>query len=187
VSALRAILWFLLILMALPLSTGAAQAVRPDTTRRADTLADSARVLVTGDTLAPPVRSKSPTTAMLLSGILPGAGQVYNESYWKTPIILGLGLYFVSEWLNNNRHAEDYRQQYDLSLQALPPYGNTRLRDLREFYKDQRDSFTWYYFILYVLNIVDAYVDASLYGFDVSPALSLRGLPTHGLTVRFTW
>ena len=69
----------------------------------------------------------------------------------------------------------------------MPPYGNTRLRDLREFYKDQRDSFTWYFFILYVLNIVDAYVDASLYSFDVSPALSLRGVPARGLTVRFTW
>ena len=58
---------------------------------------------------------------------------------------------------------------------------------LRDFYKDQRDSFTWYFFILYVLNIVDAYVDASLYGFDVSPTLTMRGIPAAGLSIRFTW
>jgi hypothetical protein len=183
----RAILWCALVLAALPSAAGIAQVARPDTTAQVPAVADTMRVRVQGDTVAAPLRTKSPTTAMLLSGILPGAGQVYNGSYWKTPIILGLGIYFVSEWLNNNRHADDYRQQYELSMQTLPPYGNTRLRDLREFYKDQRDSFSWYFFILYMLNIVDAYVDASLYGFDVSPTLSLQGLPRHGLTVRFSW
>jgi hypothetical protein len=183
----RAILWCILILTVIPVQAGIARPARADSTQQQAALRDTAAIHAGGDTLAAPARSKSPSTAMLLSGVLPGAGQVYNESYWKTPIILGLGVYFISEWLDNNRRAEDYRQKYDLSLQTLPPYGNTRLRDLREFYKDQRDSFTWYFFILYVLNIVDAYVDASLYGFDVSPTLSLRGLPAHGLTVRFTW
>ncbi len=186
-SAARTIVWCILVLTALGPSAAIAQDIRPDSTHQAATVTDSLRVRTDGDTVAAPVRTKSPTTAMLLSGVCPGAGQVYNGSYWKTPIILGLGIYFVSEWLNNNRRADDYRQQFDLSVQTLPPYGNTRLRDLREFYKDQRDSFTWYFFILYVLNIVDAYVDASLYGFDVSPTLSLRGLPAHGLTLRFTW
>ncbi len=183
----RAVLWFTLILVMLPPQAGFARPVSADSTRPPARSGDPSVVRVEGDTLGAPVRSKSPTTAMILSGVLPGAGQVYNASYWKAPIILGLGVYFISEWLDNNRRADDYRQKYDLSLHTLPPYGNTRLRDLREFYKDQRDSFTWYFFILYVLNIVDAYVDASLSGFDVSPALTMRGLPTHGLTVRFTW
>lgn len=184
---LRAILWFVLILAVLPFQAGIARSVRADSTQQTVAPHDTVRVRIEGDTLGVPSGTRSPTTAMLLSGVLPGAGQVYNGSYWKTPIILGLGVYFISEWLDNNRRADDYRQKFDLSLQTLPPYGNTRLRDLREFYKDQRDSFTWYFFILYVLNIVDAYVDASLYGFDVSPTLTQRGFPAQGLTVRFTW
>jgi hypothetical protein len=113
---------------------------------------------------------------MLLSALVPGAGQFYNESYWKVPVVAGLGAYFVAEWLHNNRLAADYRDRYAASVAS----GNDDedLRSLREFYKDQRDSFAWYFVILYAAAILDAYVDASLYGFDVSPDLSAhRVLP----------
>ncbi len=103
---------------------------------------------------------------MLLSAVVPGAGQVYNGSYWKTPIIAGFGIYFISEWISNNNRVVDYRNQ-----------GNTALRD---FYKKQRDTFTWYFTILYLLNVADAYVDAALYGFNVSDDLSIRFLPGQG-------
>lgn len=181
----RALLRSLIVLLFVHASPGSGQTVHPDSSAgpalsiQADSAAHRA------DTIAAP-RTKSPTLAMALSGVLPGAGQVYNESYWKAPLILGLGVYFISEWLDNNRRAEDYRQKYTASLQLFSS-GDPRLLALREFYKNQRDSFTWYFFILYVLNIVDAYVDASLYSFDVSPALTMRGLPVHGLTIRFTW
>lgn len=118
---------------------------------------------------------------MLLSALLPGAGQAYNESYWKAPIVLGLGVYFAMEFFRNDRHADDYRQLY---LQT----GLSGYREMREDYKSLRDANAWYFLIVYVLNIVDAYVDASLYSFDVSPALSLRGSrPTAGLSLRVTW
>ena len=144
--------------------------------------------VIAGDTLhLPPAPGKSPGLAMLLSGIVPGAGQVYNHSYWKAPIVLGLGVYFASEFFANNRNADGYRQLYLASLQ-VSAQGNSSYLDLREFYKNQRDAFAWYFFILYVLNIVDAYVDASLYGFDVSPALSFHGpAGSAGLALRFTW
>jgi hypothetical protein len=188
VTVPRAFLWFIPLLLVTPLFTGVSQTSRPDTLRHAVVAADSGALAVQGDTMASPVRrTKSPSTAMLLSGILPGAGQVYNESYWKAPLVLGLGLYFVSEWLDNNRRAQDYREKYALSLQIAPGVGNPVMLKLRDFYKDQRDSFTWYFFILYVLNIVDAYVDASLYGFDVSPTLTMRGIPAAGLSIRFNW
>ena len=123
-------------------------------------------------------RTKSPGMAMLYSAILPGAGQAYNESWWKVPIVTGLGIYFLGSFLHNDRLATEYREKYEQSL-LENPYGDPRLLAQRDFYKAQRDSFAWYFLILYVLNIVDAYVDASLYNFDVSPALSLRVLP-HG-------
>ncbi len=118
--------------------------------------------------------AKSAGTALLLSALLPGAGQVYNESYWKVPVIAGFGGYFIYEWIWNNNKAEEYRDLYVQSVRENPPFGDDRYRQLREFYKQQRDSFAWYFLILYVLNLVDAYVDASLYDFDVGENLSIH-------------
>jgi hypothetical protein len=114
--------------------------------------------------------SKSPGLAVLLSAVVPGAGQAYNESYWKIPIVLGLGIYFASQWLHNNRLVKDFREQFSIT-------GNPQDLARRDFYKDQRDTFTWYIAILYFANILDAYVDASLYDFDVGSDLSIRLIP----------
>lgn len=110
---------------------------------------------------------KSPTTAVLLSAVLPGAGQFYNESYWKIPIISGLVGYFGYEYFRNNNLYKDYRDQYAASQNDTVPDGNLNFKTLREFYRDQRDDFVWYFLIVYVINLVDAYVDAHLFDFDV--------------------
>jgi len=131
--------------------------------------------------------TKSPGLAMLFSALVPGAGQAYNESYWKVPIVVGFGIYFTSMWLHNNRLYQDYRDQYLASFNnPQTPNGNGDLQRLREFYRDQRDTFTWYFFILYFLNVADAYVDASLYDFSVGDDLSIRLMPEAGtrLTLR---
>ncbi len=120
--------------------------------------------------------TKSPGLAMLFSAVLPGAGQFYNESYWKVPVALGFGTYFASEWLNNNRRVQDAREKYNAALSTDPAEASTQLR-LREFYKKQRDTFAWYFLIFYLVNVADAYVDASLYDFDVGDNLSLRVIP----------
>lgn len=136
-----------------------------------------------------PLPRKSPGTAMLLSAILPGAGQFYNHSYWKVPVVLGFGLYFVSSWLDNNRRYEDYQEKYAASI-LKNPAGDPILLNVREFYKEQRDSFTWYFFLLYFISIADAYVDASLYDFNVGGDLSLRVLPPlpgPAVGIRFTF
>jgi hypothetical protein len=136
---------------------------------------------------------KSPGLAMLLSAAVPGAGQFYNGSYWKVPVVFGLGLYFVSSWLDNNRRADDYRKQYDASVLANAP--DETLRSIREFYKNQRDAFAWYFMVLYLINIADAYVDASLSGFTVGGDLSIiapvpqaiHGPPGTQVTIRWSF
>jgi hypothetical protein len=149
--------------------------------------ADSVRVLKGADSASGAVDTlrhaahprKSPGLAMLFSAVIPGAGQFYNRSYWKVPVVFGLGLYFASTWLDQNRRTQDFRQKYSASLSAIPPdpiASDTYLRQ-RDFYKEQRDTFAWYFVILYLVNIADAYVDASLFDFDVGPDLSLRVLP----------
>jgi len=110
---------------------------------------------------------KSPTIAVLLSAVLPGAGQFYNRSYWKIPIITGLIGYFGYEYIQNNNKFKDYRDQYDASITPENPFGDQNLKALREFYRNQRNDFVWYFMIVYVVNLVDAYVDAHLFDFDV--------------------
>jgi hypothetical protein len=120
------------------------------------------------------VETKSTTKAMLFSALIPGLGQIYTHSYWKLPIIWGLGGYYLYEWNRNNNLYRDYRDQYLASISRSEPSGNLTVKAYRDFYRDQRDSFTWYFGILYFANIVDAYVSASLYDFDVGDDLSVR-------------
>lgn len=117
-------------------------------------------------------KSKSTGIAILLSAALPGAGQFYNESYWKIPVILGLGSYWVYEWVQMNNELRTYKSKYSESLMRFPPSGNYQYKNLRDFYRSERDKFAWYLGILYVLNIVDAYVDASLFEFSVDENLA---------------
>jgi hypothetical protein len=111
---------------------------------------------------------KSPWKAVLFSAILPGLGQIYNQSYWKAPVILGLSAYLGYEIYDYNKTYKDYKSRYE-ATQAPPDYaGDLNLKTLRNFYRDQRDDFVWYFIIVYVVNLVDAYIDAHLFDFDVS-------------------
>ncbi len=115
---------------------------------------------------------KSTTLAMLLSAALPGAGQVYVHRYITIPIIWGFGYAFVRSWIRQNDLYVQYRDKYTASFKAdSTGKGDDFLRVVRDFYRDDRDKFSFYIAIVYVLNIVDAYVGASLYSFDVSDNL----------------
>lgn len=106
------------------------------------------------------VMQKSPWGAVLQSAVLPGLGQIYNESYWKAPLIWGIAGWFVYNWIDNNNLYKDNRT---LFLET----GESIYKLRRDFYRDQRDNFTIYFVFLYFLNLVDAYVDAHLYDFNV--------------------
>jgi len=110
---------------------------------------------------------------MLLSAVLPGAGQVYAHRYYTIPVIWGFGAYFASQWVKADNRYRDFRDRFDLSVQldTLKHAGSDQLLYIRNFYHDQRDQFAIYVFLTYLLNIVDAYVGATLYGFDVSDDL----------------
>ncbi len=119
------------------------------------------------------VMRKSPLKAVLLSAALPGLGQFYNESYWKLPIVALVGGYFGYEILHQNSIFHDYRDQFVASQTPENQFGDQQILTLRNFYKDQRDRFIFYFGIFYVVNLVDAYVDAHLYDFDVSDKIKL--------------
>lgn len=118
------------------------------------------------------VMHKSPWGAVGRSAILPGWGQFYNESYWKIPVIWGIGAWFVYNWVQNNNK---YKTNKNLFLET----GDNLYKIRRDFYRDQRDNFTIYFVLLYLLNLVDAYVDAHLFDFTVEedyrlPVTNLR-------------
>lgn len=115
------------------------------------------------------VMKKSPLGAVVRSAILPGLGQFYNESYWKIPVIWGVLGYLGYNWVTQNNEYKKYRDLFNQSINSSNPTGNTTYFKQREFYKDQRDLFAVYIGLAYLLNIIDAYVDAHLYDFDVSP------------------
>ena len=118
---------------------------------------------------------KSPWLAVGLSAVAPGVGQIYNADYWKPPIIWGVGGYWVSVWIELDNKYKDYGEQYTKSISLSSPDGNGQYLRLRNFYRDERDKFAWYLGALYFLNLLDAYVGANLYDFDVSPDLGTDG------------
>ena len=158
------------------------------TTNQADTLSKlrlnedsliAAQIGIVDTTVLPP---KSTVIAMLSTMVLPGAGQIYNESYWKAPVVWGLGYYFYSVYHNQDRLYLESKKKYETALTVYDTTTNTAARtllsreisnnlDLRKFYQRQRNEFGWYLAITYVLTILDAYVDAALYNFEVSPNL----------------
>jgi len=117
--------------------------------------------------------SRSPALAIVFSAVAPGTGQIYAERYWTIPLIWGFGYWFVRNYIQLDREYDEWSVLYDRSI-ALGAYagsGDPWVKSIRDFYRDERDRFAFYLAITYVLNIVDAYVGASLYNFDVSEDL----------------
>ncbi|MCL4546973.1 MAG: DUF5683 domain-containing protein [Bacteroidetes bacterium] len=113
------------------------------------------------------VMKKSPWGAVLRSALVPGFGQFYNESYWKIPVVWGFMGYFIYTWNTTNNSYVQYRDLFSQSITKDNPNGNSSYLRAREFYKDQRDLFAVYLGLTYFLNLVDAYVDAQLFDFNV--------------------
>lgn len=116
---------------------------------------------------------KSPWKAVLLSAILPGLGQFYNESYWKLPIVAVVGGSLAYYFFNNNSKYLDYRDLYEKSQSPENPNGDERYKRLRESYRDARDQNLLYFMMFYLVNLADAYVDAHLYDFNVSDKMKV--------------
>ncbi len=149
---------------------------------RVDTLEQSVVVNQTADTL----KQHSPKKAAILSAILPGAGQVYNKKYWKLPIIYGAFATCTYFAIDNRKEYIRYRDAY----RAETDNDSTTVSEFNGFtittqgIKDRRDQYKQWMelsYILggltYVLQIVDASVDAHLFDFDVSDNLSMRWQP----------
>ncbi len=133
-------------------------------TVNAQNVSDSTKTIEHADSIF--VMTKSPLGAVGRSAILPGWGQYYNESYWKIPVVWGVLGWFTYLYVENNKL---YKKYGDLYLDSLEnEKGNTYYRKARDLYRDERDKYALVLGISYLLNLVDAYVDAHLFDFDVT-------------------
>ncbi len=126
----------------------------------------------------------SPKRAASLSAMVPGLGQIYNQKYWKVPIIYGglIGLGYTAH--SNRRLYREYKQEFINRVMEEPAvnpendrYSLSDLAIIRDDYRKARDLFVIITAGLYLLQIVDATVDAHLFTFDVSDDLSLNFSP----------
>lgn len=123
-----------------------------------------------------------PRKATIMSAVLPGLGQVYNKKYWKVPIVYaGLGGFIYMFQVNNNQY-NYYRNGLlkivkDTTLVAVNGLTQDQLQTQKLYYKKYRDFSIIGIAAVYLLNIIDANVDAHLKTFDVSDDLSLQIKP----------
>tara|TARA_A100001037_G_scaffold301568_1_gene331377 strand:- start:704 stop:1219 length:516 start_codon:yes stop_codon:yes gene_type:complete len=127
---------------------------------------------------------QSPKKAALLS-LIPGAGQVYNKKYWKVPIIYA-GLITSAYYINDNNHQyKAYKKAYLIRIDNDPnttdeyvgQYSSNDLIVLKDFYRRNREISILCFVGVYILNIVDASVDAHLFDYDISENISLNVSP----------
>lgn len=177
----------------------AVEEVVPDSTVRS--------VLVAADSIEVPKVKMSfkpnPTKAVLYA-LVPGLGQIYNRKYWKLPIVYGglMGCMYAVTW--NNRNYKDYSTAYsdivyDATVNADNPKAwskswqiltsmdpaealkssnfRDRLKRQKDYYRRYRDLSIIITVGVYALSIVDAYVDAQLFDFDITPDLSMHVEP----------
>ena len=165
--------------------------------------ADTAMLLMkadsTFDKLPAPKKQFIPNSnrALWLAMVVPGGGQIYNRKYWKLPIVYGgfVGCAYALGW--NNKMYKDYSQAYldimdndpntksyedfvppSVSIEGQEDRFKEIFRKRKDIYRRQRDMSIFCFIGVYVLSIIDAYVDAELSNFDISKDLSMKVEPT---------
>ena len=158
-----------------------------------------------------------PRLAVWFSLLFPGGGQIYNRKYWKLPIIYGgyVGCIYALTW--NQSTYTDYQNAYvdimdnDPNTKSyedfLPPHYeiDTDMEEwLKDVFKQRKNKYRRYRDLsifafagMYIVAAIDAYVDAELSHFDISPDLSLNieprlmmdhmGAPIAGFSLAFNF
>lgn len=140
--------------------------------------------------------------AVWLGAIFPGAGQMYNRSFWKLPIVYGafMGCGYAISWtsnrylsyktayldLYNDIQAGTVTEDDSKTYIAVLPEGYTldavggqntwqnTLKNQQSIYRRYRDYSILATVVVYALSLIDAYVDAQLFDYDISPDLSIN-------------
>ena len=173
--------------------------VNKENLAKLDSVTNPKITLLSADSIvaAPEIPQKvwvpNPVKATWLAVVFPGGGQIYNRKYWKLPIVYGgfAGCAYALSW--NNKMFRDYSQAYVDYMDDDPntnsyldfirdPSSVNNLESLlkrrKDYYRRYRDISVFAFIGVYLLSIIDAYVDAELSNFDITPDLSMRVEPT---------
>lgn len=150
------------------------------TTGYSQTTQDS--VVVRTDTVikVKPKKDHRPRNAAILSALVPGAGQIYNRKWWKPPVVWaamgGVGYFFMQQQSLFVEFRNDVRASAEGRTADVKnnKYDTDQLNSQKIVYRKNRDRLGFGLIALYVIQIIDANVDAHLKTFDVSDDLSLQ-------------
>ena len=168
-----------------------------------DTVGGEQHVLSADSILLPPpveIGTKrwipDPKKAMWLAIVFPGGGQIYNRKYWKLPLIYGgfIGCIYALSW--NGSMYRDYSQAYidimdndpntksyenflpaSYDVEARKEYLQNLFKRKKNYFRRYRDLSLFCMIGVYLLSIVDAYVDAELSSFDITKDLTMKVSP----------
>ncbi len=140
-----------------------------------------------GDSVYRYFPAHSPVKATWMSAALPGLGQYYNGKYWKIPIIYA-GFSSLAYFVIQNRYEYNrYKEAYAISAEVSDPadsdnvlvqnYSSSQLLSQREYYQSSLELSYILTTVFYILQIVDATVDAHLYDYNMDDNLSFRVEP----------
>jgi hypothetical protein len=128
---------------------------------------------------------KMPRQAAIRSGILPGLGQIYNKRWWKVPVIYGGFVAIGLAYEFNQRYYKEFLGEVQYRLEHHQPknpkyagYSDEGMIQVKDTYRRNRDLSILGFVAMHAVNIIDAYVDAKFFRFDVSDDLSFRLEPS---------
>lgn len=145
--------------------------------------AQDTEILRPADTTKSVINPNAPAKAAFYSALIPGLGQAYNKKYWKIPLVyIGLGI-SVYSYVDQNKKYQAFRTEYKKRLNGTslgttdPTYGrytNDQIIRGQKFHQKNRDLSMLISAGIYILNIVDANVDAHLMQFNVNDNLAIK-------------
>ncbi len=139
------------------------------------------RAIVVQDSMLPKEEYNplAPSKASFYSAVVPGLGQVYNKKYWKIPIIyagMAAGIYFYKQQDDDyDRFRNAYKRRLaGYSDDEFQGISNDRLINAQKSAQKNKSISIIVTVAFYLLNVVDANVDAHLRQYEVSEDLSLQ-------------
>jgi hypothetical protein len=148
----------------------------------------------------------SPSKAAFYSAIFPGGGQIYNKKYWKAPIVwaaMGTSVYL---YLDNNSEYKRYRRAFkqrkaglqdEFTVGGIEIISEAGLESAQKTLRGNRDLSILSTVLIYVLQIVEASVNAHLLQFNTNENLSVKPImmpdpitfeaPTVGLRLKYSF
>lgn len=144
--------------------------------------AQESKQIISKDTLkSETIDPLRPAKAAFYSAIFPGLGQIYNKKYWKLPLVYGAigtsAYFYIDSQKNYNIYRDEYKNRLagnPSSSASLARFDDSRLIAAQKQFQRNRDLSALFIVGFYVLNIIDANIDAALSQFNVSENLAFR-------------